>query len=145
MLKEIVNRKKEDHEKLFEKWFDSGEELLWIDDVLFLAVMYHKFQRHVQFWACDNEENCFRLPFVEIDTVGEMIKKGKTTKNIKKAMISVSKELFINYLFAYDSIERDAPIVHYLKQKVVFSFDSIDFNKLPSWLVAELVEHKLSK
>ena len=141
----IFKLKRRRYEKTFENWFTEGNRLLWVEDTLFVLMgVTETIQEHIpriQIWACDRKRNYYKSGFLSTAVFGEMIAKKIVTERIRENMHPTTKETFMQYLNIYDEMATEIN----WGIRYVFSFDSIDSNKIPDWLVAELVEHKLSK
>lgn len=88
----------------------------------------------------DIKEDKFCKRIIILNT-GEMLAKEIVTERIRENMYPSTKETFMQYLNIYDNM---ADEIHW-GIRYVFSFDSIDSNQIPGWLVAEVVEYKLTE
>lgn len=146
MLKDwIFKLERRRYRKAFEDWFGSGNRVLWVEDMLFILITVTITGQHlspIHFWACDSEgRNFYRSGFCDIATFGEMINKKAITERIWEKMRPTSEETFIEYLNHYAKMAGEKPWI----MKYWFSFDSINLNQFPDWLITKLAEHKLSE
>lgn len=122
--------------KAFDTWFDKGNRLLKIGDTVFLLILIDT-DCTALIYACDNVHTY--KGWMRIPVFGKMISEKRTG-----LLINIGMEHTTLYNFAFDLIWAD----HCYGKDVdntLFSFDQIDTEQLPGWIVEELVKQKLSR
>ena len=130
------------YRKAFETWFNSGDRLLWVDDVLFIPIaititeVLPGHASRIWTWGCDGKESYFKSGFLDIKMFGEMIIKGTITERMRKNMFPISEQAFFECLNIYNNMSKDK--MWSIRYK--FGYENINFYQLPGWLYTKLKE-----
>ena len=128
-------RKNEEYSKTFDDWISKGNRLLKIGDTVLLVL--RKIEDSYLIYACDNVHT-YR-GWMAKSEFGKILSDGETGILVAKGMAHITLYNFARRLIYYDwRYGIGAPTV-------LFSFDLINTEQLPGWIVEELMIQKLSK
>ena len=127
----------------FREWFEKGNRILKTKKITFVLTYYDSGGLGV---FC-NSEKCYRFNLSEVE-IGRIISKKRIPLLHKMIgdLEDISKEKFVDELITSDSIFHSRWYINNTgTSKFVFSFDTIDMDKLPDWVTTELVAKKLAE
>ena len=134
----MKDRKNEEYVKTFDDWINKGNRLLKIGDTVLLIMRTIRLQHGDIYlvYACDNVHTY--SGWMAKSVFGKMISEKATGILIDKGMEHISLYNFADKLIYHNSR-------YGIGFTILFSFDRIDTEQLPGWIVEELMIQKLSK
>lgn len=132
----MTSRTNEKYSNAFGDWVRKGNRLLKIGDACFLLIDIDQSDDTIFVYECDN-----------VHTYKGWIKKQEFGMMILKKTMRLPMDLGLRHVALYDFVINliwmDSQ--HDIDNNTYFSFDQIDTEQLPGWIVEELVIQKLSK